>query len=400
MQNTAIDLRTTQQRTRQGTLRTLYLENMADRARPRLEIFFEMIGEEDVLPPNVLDGFVFGTIMGAMRLAQDVRVHGPVSRDALLNLNEFQEAWALWKPQTYKKVQIIPLEIVDSLPRPAKTEAIAAFSGGVDSVFTILRHNRKQLGNASYPLDGCVLMVHGFDVPLDLPQHLDALKNRTKPLLDELNLKLLTIRTNLKAVKLQHWEDSFMPQLACCLHNYSHRFSYGVAGSSEPYDALVLPWGSNPATDHLLSGAAMRIVHDGAGYSRTEKVAQIATHKTATRVLKVCWQGHETFKNCGHCEKCIRTQLNFLAAGISHAPCFDLPFDTEKISSVPLPSDVQYAELLSICKYAEAHGVTGHWMHMLRARLDAYRPPRQWPKLLEKCRRKALSIIRHMNKMA
>jgi len=110
--------------------------------------------------------------------------------------------------------------------------------------------------------------------------------------------------------------------------------------------------------------------------------------------------GQETFKNCGNCEKCIRTQLNFLAAGVSHAPCFDFAFDTGNIASIPLPSDVQYAELLSIYKYAETHGVTGDWMSMLRARLDAYRPPRQWPKLLEKCKRKARSIIRHMSRAA
>ena len=169
--------------------------------------------------------------------------------------------------------------------------AIAAFSGGVDSVFTILRHNRDHLGNASYPLHHSVLMVHGFDVPLSSPEQLVSLRERTKPLLDELKLKSLTMRTNLKEINLQDWEDSFMAQLACCLHNYSHNFYYALVGSSEPDDGSVLPWGSNPATDYLLSGGTMRLVHDGAGFSRTEKVAYIANNRTASRVLKVCWEG-------------------------------------------------------------------------------------------------------------
>jgi hypothetical protein len=79
-------------------------------------------------------------------------VHGPISLDALLNLNEFQEAWVLWKPEIYQKIKILPDNIIENVPAEDRKEAIAAFSGGVDSIFTILRHNRKRLGNESYPL--------------------------------------------------------------------------------------------------------------------------------------------------------------------------------------------------------------------------------------------------------
>ena len=399
MQDTPIDLRVTQEGTEHGITRRLYLEGMRDKQRPRLEIFFEMLGEKDIPPPPVLDGFIFGIILRAMRLRQNVRVHGALSRDALLNVHEFQEAWALWKPEVYSKVRILPSDVLDSLAPATPSESLAAFSGGVDSVFTALRHRTKQLGNASYPLNDAVIMVHGFDVPLDAPEHLAVLQDRTKPLLDELDLRLITIRTNLKAATRQDWGDSFMAQLACCLHNYAHKYRYGLAGSSEPYNALILPWGSSPATDHLLSGAAMRLVHDGAGYSRTAKVAYLAKHETAIRVLKVCWEGKETFKNCGACEKCIRTQLNFLAAGMSHAPCFDAPFDTAKISSIALRNDVQCAELMSIYKYAAAEGRDEPWMHLLKARLDAYRPSGPFQRLAKTYGARLSRITRRANKL-
>ena len=54
---------------------------------------------------------------------------------------------------------------------------------------------------------------------------------------------------------------------------FSAEFSHALVGSSEPYDALVLPWGSNPVTDRLLSGGRLAIVHDGAGFSRTDKIS-------------------------------------------------------------------------------------------------------------------------------
>jgi hypothetical protein len=370
--NDAMDLRVTQERTAEGTRRTVHLNNLRNSERENLLIFFDMIGERDAPEPFVLDGFVFGIIFYAMGLAQGVRVHGRMSTDALRNLNEFQEAWTLWKGKIYTKVDIVPDEIVDCMAN-GEREAIAAFSGGVDSMFTVIRHATGRLGLASYPLKKAVLLVHGFDVPLAEPEQLEALKERTRPFVRELNLEVRTIRTNLKELCLQDWEDSFMSQLAACLHNYSHEFSCGLVGSSESYDSLVLPWGSNPATDHLLSGAALRIVHDGAGYSRTRKVEEIAKNPTATSVVKVCWEGRETFKNCGLCEKCMRTLLNFLAVGVVNPPCFSEPLDILRIREIPLHNDAQCAELVSIVAYVKAKGIEAEWINELEIRVKAYR---------------------------
>jgi hypothetical protein len=354
-----------------GTLRTLRLVNM--RSHGDVEIFFDLVGS--VAPePEVLDGFVFGIIFFAMQLGGDLRVHGRMTLEALRNLSEFQEAWSSWKPQLYAKVKVLPDEAVDDVPRRGRTEALAAFSGGVDSIFTVLRHAGKELGLASYPLNRAVLMVHGFDVPLDQPEQFESLRNRVRPLLDELNLQALTMRTNLHKLSLQDWEDSCMAQLSCCLHNYAHEFAYGLVGSTEPYNAMVIPWGSNPATDYLLSGNGLRLVHDGAGYTRTEKVAQIARRQTAVRVVKVCWEGEQTGTNCGTCEKCIRTQLNFLAIGVPGAPCFDRPLELDSIATMELRNALQLGEAASVYAYAQKAGISEPWVHALKARIDRYRP--------------------------
>jgi hypothetical protein len=307
-----------------------------------------------------------------MQIGHPLRVHGAMTKDALCNLAEFQDAWVRWKPQVYRKIEIIPDKLVTHAPT-GNRQAVAAFSGGVDSVFTVIRHNRNSLSGASYPLKRCVLMVHGFDVPLNRADSIKGLKDRTAPFLKECGLALKVIRTNLSTQLPQDWEDSFMAQLSCCLHNYSHEFYYGLAGSTEPYDALVLPWGSNPATDYLLSGGTMRIIHDGAGFSRTEKVAYIAKDETASRVLKVCWEGKETHTNCGVCEKCIRTQANFLAVGVARPACFDAPLDPREIKTINPRNAVQCAELDSIIAYAKAKGVTGEWLDELKAGVGLFR---------------------------
>ena len=216
-----IDLRVSQDITEYGIRRTVFLNNIDDTDRHDLAIFFDMLNERNLPVPRVLDGFVIGIIFYAMRLGQDIRVHGAMSVTALRNLNEFQEAWALWEGTRYTKIEIIPNEIIDDDTMAKRDEAIAAFSGGVDSIFTLLRHSTGKLGLASYPLKRSVLMVHGFDVPLHEEKQFEALKERTAPLLRDLNLQLRTIRTNLKELDLQDPYDSSLSQLACCLHNYS-----------------------------------------------------------------------------------------------------------------------------------------------------------------------------------
>ncbi len=363
-----MDLHVTQTFESYGTRRTLRLNSMAD--GKDIEIFFDLL-DRTAPQPVLMDGFVFGIILYAMSKGQDLHVHGAMTFDALANLHEFQEAWHLWRPKKYKNINIMPDTIVHQLPQEGVPKALAAFSGGIDSLFSILRHNTKKLGNASYPLNDSVLMVHGFDVPLSSPDMFEALKQRTKPFLDELNLSCLAIRTNLKEINIQDWEDSFMPQLACCMHQYSDSFAYAIAGSSEPYNARVLPWGSNPATDHLLSNRAMRLVHDGAGFSRTEKVEQVSKHKMATRVAKVCWEGKETHKNCGHCEKCVRTLLNFMAVGVGNPACFDAPLDLKDIPKINVRNLTQLAELTSIQDYVNRHNVQGEWVSLLSNRIKS-----------------------------
>lgn len=354
-----------QSRTSTGTRRTVTLTGAADASRPNLQIFYDLIDDTTAPAPHLLDGFVCAVIFYAMRLRQPIRVRGAVSRDCLRNLNEFQEAWASWKPELYTKIEVIPDETIECVE--TKQDAIAAFSGGVDSIFTILRHANG--GNSTYPLKKSVLMVHGFDVPLSKVSQLNALQERTLPLIKELGLETRTIITNSKVLNFQDWEDSTASQLAACLHNYSHEFGFGLIGSSEPYNQLVLPWGSNPATDHLLSGGALNIVHDGAGYSRTQKVEQLAKFTTAIKIAKVCWEGTDASKNCGRCEKCIRTMLNFKAVGVSNPSCFEEPLDTTQIRSINIHNDIQRAELRSIVTYADAKGLNADWLDELKKRI-------------------------------
>ena len=391
-QTACMNLHVTQETTPEGVRRTLFLDNVSDPSQSSREIYFDLLDETSAPVPEVMDGFVMGILFYAMRLGQDICVKGAMTRTALRNLEEIQLAWSLWRKDRYRKINIYPEKIIEVTSVSAQTrEAISAFSGGVDSLFTALRHAEKspvRLTDIAYPLKKTVLLVHGFDVPLSAPDHLAALKARTAPFLEEMGLDLKIIRTNLKELRLQNWEDSFISQLSCCMQNYAHKYYYGLVGSSNPYDQFIVPWGSNPITDHLFSGEDFKIIIDGCGHDRTQKVAEIARHQMATKVVKVCWEGKETHKNCGVCEKCVRTILNFKAVGMDNPSCFETILTLEDVRNISPRNQAQANELRQIAAYAKKEGsMSVEWIKELERKARSYRPPNLFErKILPKCK--------------
>lgn len=349
-------------------------------------IFYEFAHDPALAPVEHFDGVLCAVIFHAMAERRDVRLHGPATGAILLNLNEYQLAWSRWLPDLYQPVEIDVESVIDGDP-PTMGRSISAFSGGVDSSFTLLR-NSRYASQPHYAVD-TALLVHGFDVTLSNSGALHELIDRTRPIREAAGAQLVIAKTNSKELRLQNWTHSHAAQIAACMHLLSSDFASGLVGSGKSYEALVLRWGSNPVTDHLLSGGALKIVHDGAGFSRTEKVAFLSTSSAALQSLKVCWQGRHQGRNCGECEKCVRTQLNLLAAGVADAPCFDSPLDLRRIPQIPIWDDWQITELGSIVSFAERRNIDAEWLHLLRNRIGRGKSSRTLKQLMKRSLAKA-----------
>ena len=90
----------------------------------------------------------------------------------------------------------------------------------------------------------------------------------------------------------------------------------------------------NPVTDRYLSSDTFRFIVDGYEHSRTERANIVKDWKVGLENLRVCWQNKEDLsQNCGHCEKCIRTKLNFLASGVSCLPAMSKQFSIDDIKN-------------------------------------------------------------------
>lgn len=345
-----------------------------DTVRGKTNSAIDFLHDSVVAAPRILDGYVQAIFFEAMQAGAQIDVAGPMSRTGLRNLHAFAEAWQGMLPEKYKPVELNPEKILEVAPSSASEgRAIQLFTGGVDSTFTAIRHALHDLGDASFPVSDC-LMVHGLDVRHDNYAAFERLKIRVGPMLEYLGLDAKFVWTDIRVNENDLWEQSHATKLSSVLHQFSTDFQFGLIASSEPYSNPIVGWGSAPSTDYLLSTSEMDIVHDGAGYTRTEKVRRITEHPVLTAKLKVCWEGENQSVNCGKCEKCIRTQLNFLANGLENPACFPNPLKLVDIESLNLRNALQLSEVQTILDFVNSHFlVEPEWAGVLSSKIERTR---------------------------
>lgn len=283
----------------------------------------------------------------AMNLGRPIHVEGAVSRSLLEGLEECVEAWSLWRPDLFKRITIDAEEIVADQP-PSRRDAAIAFSGGVDATFALAANKTRLLRHRSLDVR-CGVLVHGFDVPLDRPEWFEKALPHAKAILDEFAVACVTVATDWRALSID-WEMTHGFALAAVLHQLASTYSCGMWAADEPYHEEVYPWGNNSVTNPLLSCVSFPIRASGGGYTRTEKAATIGAWQSVRQHIRVCWEHPELGGNCGDCEKCVRTQLNFMAAGYRDLEAFGSPLTPDKVRTIVCRNEVQRRYLQGILK--------------------------------------------------
>jgi hypothetical protein len=161
--------------------------------------------------------------------------------------------------------------------------------------------------------------------------------------------------------------------LTACLRNWEGSVGSALIGAGEDYAHLVIPWGTNPISLPMLSTPSFEVVYDGAGFTRTEKVAALSNWPEALRNLRVCWENSETGKNCGTCEKCVRTKLNFLAAGLTLPEALAEAPDPRQVRQIDARNEVQLAFLDDILTFAKHRGAQEYWIKPLKVAIKRNR---------------------------
>jgi|TARA_B110000908_G_C10259149_1_gene457824 hypothetical protein len=328
---------------------------------------------------KTMDGPLCNVIFYAMRHCKTLKVCGPISEKLFRNIILFQEAWHCHSPEIYQPVVIEPTEVIKSENFPMSSfnnNLIQTFSGGVDSIFTLYR-NHKLKKSEPFVMNRSALLVHGFDVPSSNQTDFDILRKRIEKITDQAGVELKVLRTSLRDNLTTNWNHSHGAALASALHLHAGTSRLGKIASSDPYNFVSFvphAWGSSPATDYLLSGDEMEIIHDGAGYSRPQKLAYLAEETPeALSLAQFCWQGKDRATNCGTCDKCVQTRLALLSAGLDEAICFTTKFNPAMINCLKF-SEETLGDLLPILDLAAANGINAPWVEAMREQIRPFLP--------------------------
>ena len=86
------------------------------------------------------DAFVAGLLLTAMYLGEDIEVEGRVSPRLAHGVQQYQLINSLWWPQRFSRVDVRYAEVTSGTADRACHVTGGAFSGGVDSFYSVWQH--------------------------------------------------------------------------------------------------------------------------------------------------------------------------------------------------------------------------------------------------------------------
>ena len=230
----------------------------------------------------------------------------------------------------------VPIEAEIDSGRPVSEDqqrcTAAFFSGGVDSLGTIVRNRADFAREHPWAVDDAILIDWmGPSSPDELdgrltPQHV-YIQQLMDRLSGPLDITLVPIVTNIRRLEHNDFYYDWMFRdngagLASLAHVLDGRIGRAMIAST--YDLASLgPLGSHPLIDPWYGSSTVQIVHDSPDQSRLEKMRMLVDRPELLATLNVCsfWFQRAPGEppNCGECEKCLRTRVGLEALGVDTA---------------------------------------------------------------------------------
>jgi hypothetical protein len=269
------------------------------------------------------DAFLSTALFTVMKIGQPLHISGTVSPKLLAAVQTIQAIFHRWFPEFQK----ITVEANPGL----SDEVIAAngvgafFSGGVDSFYTLLKHQDEITK---------IIFVHGLDIKLGKTSLRAKVSREIQRIARELGKLLIEVETNVHEFADQYgYNGSLLPSIGLIL---SPQFKKIYIASNLSYD-YSFPDSSHPLLDTLWSTETLMFKHDGCEANRVEKIARLSESDIAMRSLRVCLQNLEHSFNCGQCEKCLRTMITLEAIGaLERCTTINRTIDADAVSRMKM----------------------------------------------------------------
>lgn len=311
-----------------------------------------------------MNGFVVCLFQLAMFLNEDLEVRGTISDRLFYNLKEVQRLLNFWHPE----FSIITIKADGFTPQTvhAGNATMSAFSGGVDSFYTLLSHLPRNESSASHQISH-TLFVEGFDRPLSEEKTHLALRQSFATLMQSLGITFIPASTNARDVyKGIDWDLSHDTVLTGAAHMLDGMVSRFYFAADETLPAHFKPHTFEFYTPTLgclktplLSSDTLEIICHGTATPRVEKIHAISEWAETYKRLVVCWESHNGLHNCGICEKCVRTMTSLEIFDSLHKyETFPQPFKMKQIRKCKIDNELFFYHEWNI-KYALKVGKRG-----------------------------------------
>ena len=324
-------------------------------------LWFEVDASDGLEVSDRADPFLVAMLPIAMACGESLQVRGKTSPRLAWGVHELQHVHFAWWPRHVRIVDVRYDELEEAPPEARGAGVASGFSGGVDSLYTLWRHTQDREAIPGYRISHA-LLINGFDLDVDLEDtgRFDVLRAIYAPLLAPLGVELITVRTNLRELRLAGVGHSggirsFGTALIAPALALSRSFGRLYLAGARGYGQFEAD-GSNPTTDHLLGTTGFQTIHDGADVAtRFAKVAVIAAWPEALARLRVCsnpsWQSVDgkrgVVDNCGSCNKCVWTLTSLeLLTGRTTFPSFPRPAARADLRRAARKNERRAAEIL------------------------------------------------------
>ena len=292
------------------------------------EIWYEAEREyEPYLCAERCDAFVAAMFPYAMSHGMDLVVDGPVSAKLAYQLDHFLIP-ALAKYT--REFHMIKTRYASySSENFGGTGVGVGVSGGVDSFYTILKNLNQE--NKEFNVTHLTFFNVGSHGDFGGEEAREIFRERAaaaKQLSDELGLPFVAVDSNVSDILQMNFEATCAYRSLSAVLALQKLFGCYHFASGESIDMFHID-GIEASYHDLLnvqcfSTEGTRIYSSGITENRFEKIGYIKDNPVVQKHLNVCISDS---KNCGHCDKCIRTMNALYALGVLDS--FGAAFDVE-----------------------------------------------------------------------
>lgn len=269
--------------------------------------------QEDCLSIGRSDAFVMALLPMAMRKNYDIVCEDLISERLMYQLNNYLIPILSLSGDLYSQIRVYGP--YTRMLYSGRSAVGTGFSGGVDSLYTIMRHDKE----SEYPLDYIAVFNTGnIESGFGKKAYWESCKAAAR-FADEQNLQIICVDTNLYEALPEHYYQIYSFRNIACALALQGLFSIYLLSSEggmesfrlnlnicSRYDLLTINYASTESLCFYLSGAEKK---------RWEKIEALTKWPPSYRWMHPCTAGIVTQRNCGHCKKCIRDLTVLYALG-------------------------------------------------------------------------------------